>query len=265
MAEVVLPSSLQERIAQAQPQLATLDDLPESVMLRDDGKGERVDLADGAQPETGQETPSMRPVDTPTQPTTPAGSPQYDPALIQQIAQRAQSLEAENQRLQVERQVAALQADEQRFADSIAHLPAWQQEQLLHERERGQAQTINVHLQNQLMQLHDQIQGRDQQSHEQREMVAKRMIAYTKASQAGLDFSNPVVFAQLTGNHITKPEQMDEAVRGLLQLAGNGGGQRPIVAGGARSTNAGPPAPKQGSGDLAGLINSRSYELVPAE
>jgi hypothetical protein len=261
MAEVVLPGSLQERIAQESYRVATVDDLPDGVTIGDADDGERVNLAGSPQPVGQSEAPSGNPADNQVYLTAPAGMPQYDPAFVQQIAQRAQQLEQQNQQLQMQQRIAALQADEQAFADSIEHLPQWQQEQMLHERERQQAQTINMYLQQRVMGLSDQLQGQSVAENAKAELIAKRMVAYHKARQAGLDFNNPVIFNSLTGDNVRHPDHMDEHIRGLLQLGV--GGPKPILAGGARATNAGSSVPRKGSGDLAGLITSRSYELVP--
>lgn len=263
MSETVLPASLQERIAQEQYQPASAADLPDGVTIEDDGGGTTAGFADGPQPGYEQGTSADLTPDTPQPVESPAATEPPVNAVLQQMQQQLLALRQDNESMRAQQRLAQIQQAEIDFANSIQHLPPAQQEAALARHEMEQLQPV-LQYQQQLIQ---QMQGQQQQSVEaaqaSEEMVAKRMVAWHRAVNAGLDPSNPLIFSILTGEDVKNPADMDARIQQFIALGAAGG--RRIVAGGERAVNAGARAPKRGSGDLMGLINSRSYELTPAE
>lgn len=259
MPEIVLPASLSERIAQAEYQSASDADLPEGVNFEDERGHADATLADAPQPGYEQGTASVGPADTPPASAAPAGPTPVDPAVQQELLQLRQQVEG----MQFQERMRQLQQAEVDFANSIAHLPAAQQEAALARHEAEQLQPVLHYQQNMIQSLQEQLQGGQANADQANEMVAKRIVAWHRATQAGLDPSNPLIFETLTHPDVQTPKQMNARIQQFTQLGVGGRGR--IIAGGDRATNAGQRQPKKGSGDLMGLITGRSYEVVPAE
>ena len=278
-------ADLVQHIRGEQPMGVGVTALPEGVNLQ-----ESIDQANqlnaGSEPQVGlpQSTdvpPGQAPVapgaaDTPSPGQPVAG---IDPALAQQLATelaQARQAIAEQQAREQERAARerfdALQAEEYAFANSIAHLPQWQQDLLLTKRENERAQQVNLALQGNLMQAHEKLQGYESQREHEGQMLAKRSSAMLLMSRAGFSLNDPTskfVADALTSEEIATPEQMEQRLAGFVNLL-NARSQAqaappPIIAGGARATNSAAPTPKKGSGDLLGLVSATGYQVVSTE
>lgn len=252
--------SLVSQIAQAQYESADLNGVPEGVNLAETAQSAPPDPGVGDATTQPPEPAAPARPDTPPPAQTSAG---VDPQFVGQIARELQDARARLQQVEADKQLAALQQEEYDFADSIAHLPAWQQDLLLTRRDQEKSQQAALHLQQRLMQQQAALDRLSQEPVQQQEALYKKLTAFHMMGEAGFDFLDPAnafIVESLVQPAVTEPEQMKQILDRFSAIAGRN--RPPIIAGGARATNAGAPALKPGSGDLMALINNRSYELV---
>ena len=212
------------------------------------------------QPASGVETPNglpAQPASVPQQPAQPQVSvEQYHAAMAYAARMQAAAQEAAREKLE---------AEDRLFLQSIADLSEMEQNAAILYRHNQQLQAANQG-------LSETLQQQQQREEEEEQAEAKHGVAMVLAFRNGLPWENPGVQAAL----LAAPDRatMDQIVTGLKaalpQPAAQYGQQNPaqiaaqqIVGAPARGSNGAAPAsgPKPGSGDIAGLLKSRPYQV----
>lgn len=178
-----------------------------------------------------------------TNPEVSAGAPQIPPQLVEQLLQ-------DNARM---REAMVYQAQEQaaleeaRFFNSIQEMEPEEQSQALFYYEQAKSQQQIQALQTQLAQY-------QQQQEQTQEMRAKVQAAKLIADRAGLKQEQaPLLLAAAT------PQAMEALAKGLAQYAPRQANGNPYLATGDQPSGNPAPQVRKRSGDLDGLIASRTY------
>lgn len=202
-----------------------------------------------------QPVPAAQPVQQYVQPQQPQISvEQYQAAMA--YAQRMEQAAQESARNLQE-------AEDLRFLASIEHLPQVEQDREILIRYNKQ---LEAAYQGVTTERQTELETRE----EQEQLDAKEQVAWTLAMRNRLPWENEGVRAAI----LAAPDRrtMDSIVAGLAQYATparNGAAQTPaqiagqVVAAPARGSNSGtrPNAVKPGSGDLAGYLKSKPYQI----
>jgi hypothetical protein len=203
----------------------------------------------------------------------PAGvvpAQQMNPQPVQPAVDVA-AMQAERQRLEqvaYNASMARIQAEEARFQAEIANYSDEEKERATLARELEQTREVNGWLNTQVNQAKGQLTAAQQRQQQVQQESAKKQWAILYAHRYGLPIENQAVRAAL--HAAEDPQQMDGISQQLVgimnqrtQVASQNQINSGILAAGSGGTT--PPTrqgPKRGSGDISGLIASRSPQTV---
>jgi hypothetical protein len=195
------------------------------------------------------------------QPTTQPAQPAVDVAAIQAERQRLEQI-AYNASMQ------RIEAEEAAFQASIANLDEETREMRVLERELEQQREVNNWLNTQVTGLRGQMTQAQQEAYQRQQEASKRQWGILMGHRYNLPYENEAVRTALLGAE--SPEHMEAIAQNLVQIVNQGArvtsqnrfNSGILAAGSGATAPTAPQGPKPRSGDISGLIASRSPQTV---